>query len=85
MLLIKADTSQNQTGLYHLGIKPENIDLKNSPILKIRSGVQGEDKLRVVLELSKSLKAKSMSLKKTGSASDRLVIDLRHGEHSCRV
>ena len=53
------------------------IDLKNTPIVSLRSGAQGEGSLRIVLDLSKSVQAKSFFLKKSGRADDRLVIDLK--------
>ena len=52
------------------------VDLKKSPIISLRSGNQGKNELRIVLDLSDTVKPKSFFLKKSGKSDDRLVVDL---------
>lgn len=53
------------------------IELKDSPIVAVRSGANGANMLRIVLDLSHSVKAGSFFLKKSGRADNRLVLDLK--------
>lgn len=52
------------------------VDLKNSPIKSIRSGIRNGDDLRVVLDLSSAIKPHSFTLPANEQFGDRLVIDL---------
>ncbi len=52
------------------------LPLDNTPISRVRSGVHQKTDLRVVFDLSESVKPRSFLLKKTGDKKDRLVIDL---------
>ena len=54
----------------------EDLELDNTPIARVRSGVfEGED-LRLVLDLHAAVRARSFSLAATERAADRVVIDL---------
>ena len=52
------------------------IDLKSSPIANIRSAVRDDNDLRVVFDLSESVKPRSFVLKPIMQYGDRLVVDL---------
>ena len=54
----------------------EAVDLKQSPILKIRSGVRDGSDLRVVFDLAGVVRPTSFSLEPVRQYGDRLVIDL---------
>lgn len=62
-------------------IKSDNIiaalDVANTPIKRIRSGVKDKNHLRLVLDVNQSVKPRSFLLKPNGEFSDRLVIDLQ--------
>jgi N-acetylmuramoyl-L-alanine amidase len=53
-----------------------NIELKDTPIKRVRSSVRNENDLRVVLDLSAEVKPRSFILKPIMQYGDRLVIDL---------
>ncbi len=52
------------------------IDLQDSPIQRIRTGVKDNTHLRVVLDLAAAIKPRSFVLKANGQYGDRLVVDL---------
>ncbi|WP_019528071.1 N-acetylmuramoyl-L-alanine amidase [Dasania marina] len=52
------------------------LDLANTPITRVRSGVQDKTNLRVVLDVKHGVKPRSFMLKASGEYGDRLVIDL---------
>ena len=52
------------------------LALQDTPIKKLRHGVQNKRDLRVVLELREKIKRRSFVLKKHGGKPDRLVVDL---------
>lgn len=52
------------------------LDLKDTPIKKVRSATRNGKDLRVVLDLNEAVRAKSFTLKKHGGKLDRLVVDL---------
>lgn len=52
------------------------VDLKGSPITNIRTSGKNKKDLRIVLDLSSKVKVRSFFLKKSGTADDRLVLDL---------
>ena len=54
----------------------EAVDLKQSPILKIRSGVRDGSVLRVVFDLAGVVRPTSFSLEPVRQYGDRLVVDL---------
>jgi N-acetylmuramoyl-L-alanine amidase len=54
----------------------DNLELENTPISVIRSGVREGDDLRLVLDLRKAVRPRSFALKASERADDRLVIDL---------
>src|SRR5690554_6925597 len=56
------------------------LDLKDSPIRKVRSGVRNGKDLRVVLDLERAIPTRSFLLKPNGQYGDRLVVDLLSGE-----
>jgi N-acetylmuramoyl-L-alanine amidase len=53
------------------------VDLHNSPVKRIRSGVKDKKDLRLVLDLSTAVKPRSFLIKKNKEYGDRLVIDLQ--------
>ena len=53
-----------------------DLELGNTPIRQIRSGVRAGDDLRVVLDMSTSVNPRSFSLKANQQRGDRLVLDL---------
>lgn len=59
-----------------LGTSFSQVNLANSKIKSLRSGVRHGDDLRVVLDLAGPLKPRSFFLKSNGDKKDRLVIDL---------
>ncbi len=59
-----------------LKTKLSSLQLKDTPISRIRSGVREGDDLRVVLDLSAAVKPKSFELKANDRAGDRLVLDI---------
>jgi N-acetylmuramoyl-L-alanine amidase len=52
------------------------VDLQNSPIVKLRSGVKDKQTIRLVLDVRQGVKPRSFLLKAQGELDDRLVIDL---------
>lgn len=54
----------------------DNLSLANTPIASIRSGIRGDNDLRLVFDLREEIKANSFSLARHADKSDRLVIDL---------
>ncbi len=52
------------------------VDLKNSPVQRMRSGVRNGNDLRIVLDLNSAVKPNSFSLTANERYGDRLVIDL---------
>ncbi len=54
----------------------DQVDLANTPIIRVRYGRQAGGTLRVVFDLREKVKARSFILKKHGNKLDRLVIDL---------
>ena len=61
------------------------VDLKQSPILKIRSGVRDGSDLRVVFDLAGDVRPTSFSLEPVMQYGDRLVIDLHLPEPQKQV
>src|SRR6056300_476081 len=55
---------------------PSGLDLTDTPIKRIRTGVRNDTDTRVVLDLSAKVKPRSFALKATEGKDDRLVIDL---------
>ena len=53
-----------------------DLELGNTPIKNIRSGVRDGDDLRVVLDMSTTVNPRSFALKANEQADDRLVLDL---------
>ncbi len=54
----------------------EAVDLKKSPVTKIRPGVRNVDDLRLVFDLAKAVKSRSFTLTANKQYGDRLVVDL---------
>ena len=54
----------------------KTLDLKDTPIVKIRHAVRNKNDLRVVLDLSAAVQPRSFLLKPNGDAGHRLVVDL---------
>ncbi|CAA0090622.1 N-acetylmuramoyl-L-alanine amidase AmiC [Halioglobus japonicus] len=54
----------------------DKLNLANSPISSVRSGVRDGDDLRVVLEITEEVDPRSFALKANEQAGDRLVLDL---------
>lgn len=52
------------------------VDLQNSPIVSLRSGVKDKHTIRLVLDVKRAVKPRSFMLKAQGELDDRLVIDL---------
>ncbi|MGK0441026.1 MAG: N-acetylmuramoyl-L-alanine amidase [Pseudohongiellaceae bacterium] len=52
------------------------VDVKGTPISRLRSGVKDKNNLRVVLDVHSAVKPRSFLLKASGQYGDRLVIDL---------
>ena len=57
-------------------VDPKDIQLTNTPIAQIRTGIRNQRDLRVVFDLGEVVKPKSFSLKPIMQYGDRLVIDL---------
>ena len=57
-------------------VDPKEIQLTNTPIAQIRTGIRNQRDLRVVFALGEVVKPKSFSLKPIMQYGDRLVIDL---------
>lgn len=53
-----------------------NIDVKNSPVLGVRSGIRNAKDLRLVFDLSESVRPRIFTLGANKQYGDRLVIDL---------
>jgi N-acetylmuramoyl-L-alanine amidase len=54
----------------------DSLNLDNTPIKSVRSGVREGDDLRVVLDISAAVNPRSFDLKANDKAGDRLVLDL---------
>jgi N-acetylmuramoyl-L-alanine amidase len=54
----------------------DKLELDNTPVRRIRSGVREGDDLRLVLEMSAVVNPRSFALKANDQAGDRLVLDL---------
>ena len=63
----------------------EAVDLKQSPILKIRSGIRDGTDLRVVFDLAGDVRPTSFSLEPVWQYGDRLVVDLHLPEPQKQV
>ena len=59
-----------------LKVNLKNLDLQDSPILKVRSAVKDKKDLRVVLDVNSKVKPRSFLLKASQQLGDRLVVDL---------
>jgi N-acetylmuramoyl-L-alanine amidase len=59
-----------------LNTRFDSVELKNSPITGIRSGIRNKSDLRIVLDLQQAVKPRSFLLKANGGYGDRLVVDL---------
>ncbi|MDP5071987.1 MAG: N-acetylmuramoyl-L-alanine amidase [Congregibacter sp.] len=59
-----------------LAARIDALELKNTPIASVRSGVRAGDDLRLVLDLREAVRPRSFALKASELADDRLVIDL---------
>ena len=55
----------------------KDLDFSDTPVLRLRHGVQQGGDLRVVLDLKEDVDPSSFALKKIDSKPDRLVLDLR--------
>lgn len=53
-----------------------SLELQNTPIATIRSGIHNKQDLRIVLDLKESLKPRSFQLKSNQQYGDRLVVDM---------
>ncbi len=62
----------------------KKVNLQGSPIRKIRSGVQNNRDLRIVLDLNAAVKPRSFVLKRNQQYGDRLVVDLFDKAHKKR-
>jgi len=60
----------------HLKASLTDLALKNTPVKAVRSGVREGDDLRVVLDMSATVKPRSFALKANEKTGDRLVLDL---------
>lgn len=60
----------------NLKARLDQLDLKDSPVRRIRSAARNGDDLRVVLDLSKDIKPRSFQLEPNQQYGHRLVIDL---------
>lgn len=54
----------------------DDLDLSETPIRRLRSGVRDGNDLRLVLDLREAVRPRSFALKASDRAADRLVIDL---------
>lgn len=54
-----------------------SVDLKNSPIVSLRSGSSDKDVVRIVMDVAERVIPQSFFLKKNGTIGDRLVVDLK--------
>lgn len=61
------------------------LDIKNSPIISVRSAKKDQNNLRVVFDLREPVKLKSFLLRKNAEADDRLVVDLFQKSQSKQV
>jgi N-acetylmuramoyl-L-alanine amidase len=68
-LVIDIASAQLKTNL-------DKVELKNSPISQIRSGVHNKSDLRIVLDLKEVVKPRSFVLSANNQYGDRLVVDL---------
>ncbi|GIX29947.1 MAG: N-acetylmuramoyl-L-alanine amidase [Porticoccaceae bacterium] len=53
------------------------LEFADTPILRLRSGVRGEEALRLVLDLARPVRPRSFALAATDGYGDRLVVDLQ--------
>lgn len=63
----------------------KNLDLLDSPISRVRSGIKDKHDLRVVLDVKSDVKPRSFLLKANKQYGDRLVIDLYDKKKSKQV
>lgn len=56
----------------------QTLDLSDTPVQRIRSGLFGKQDLRIVLDLAAAVEAKSFMLPPSDGHGHRLVVDLRH-------
>ncbi|MEM7691437.1 MAG: N-acetylmuramoyl-L-alanine amidase [Pseudomonadota bacterium] len=54
----------------------KGLELANTPIVQVRSGVRNGTDLRLVLDLRKQIRPRSFTLNATENSADRLVVDL---------
>lgn len=64
----------------HLLGKVDSLDLSDTPIQGIRTGIRDDNTLRVVLDLKEAVHTNSFSLPKNDQYGDRLVVDLYDNE-----
>lgn len=62
-----------------------SLDLDNSPVSRVRTGVKDKNDVRIVLDMNANVKPRSFLLKANGQASDRLVIDLYDKQTTSKV
>lgn len=62
-----------------------SLDLDNSPVSRVRTGVKDKNDVRIVLDMKAAVKPRSFLLKANGQASDRLVIDLYDKQAASKV
>jgi N-acetylmuramoyl-L-alanine amidase len=60
----------------HLKASLASLELANTPVKRVRSGVREGDDLRVVLDMDAAVNPRSFALKANEKAGDRLVLDL---------
>jgi N-acetylmuramoyl-L-alanine amidase len=68
-----------------LGTSLDDIELTNTPIVKIRYAGRNNNDLRVVLDLNNQVQPRSFLLKPNGDAGHRLVVDLNDIEGTAVV
>ncbi|MEM6302908.1 MAG: AMIN domain-containing protein, partial [Pseudomonadota bacterium] len=54
----------------------KGLELANTPIVQVRTGVRNGTDLRLVLDLRKQIRPRSFTLNATENSADRLVVDL---------
>lgn len=62
-----------------------SLDLDNSPVSRVRTGIKDKKDVRIVLDMKAAVKPRSFLLKANGQASDRLVIDLYDKQATSKV
>lgn len=63
----------------------KGLDFEGSPVSGIRSGSQGKDKLRLVVDLNSSVQQSHFTLEKNEHYGDRLVLDLSDQSGSAKA